>query len=151
MKRGKGYTGAGRAQIGALSPRYAFVVNPYSDVRFTACPKCRSITRARKLVLAIHVDAFGMIILRKTCRLCTVCEMVIVHRDELESLIADNLHSLGHSIHQPDYLVLGTVDSRLWRRGMTGGLSFDEVVRHMADFRKHLTIEQPGHGWGPSR
>jgi len=143
--------GAGRAQIGAVPPRYAFAVNPYSDVRFTACPKCRSITRARKLALAIHVDAFGMIILRKTCRLCTVCEMVIVHRDELEPLIADKLHSLGHSIHQLDYLVLGAVDSRVWRRGMTESLSLDEVVRHMADFRKHLTIEQTGHGWGPSR
>jgi hypothetical protein len=151
MKRDSAHTRAGQRQIGALSPRYSFALNPYSDARFTACPECRSITRLRKLPLAIHVDDFGMIILRKTCRLCTACEMVIAHQDELEPLVAAQLRGLGHSIDQPDYLVLGTVDPTVWRRGLTESVSLDEVVQHMADFRKHLQIEQTGHGWEPSR
>jgi hypothetical protein len=92
-----------------------------------------------------------MIILRKTCRLCTICEMVIVHQDELEPLVADQLRALGHSMDRPDYLVLGTVDPTVWRRGLTGRVSLDEVLEHMADFRKHLQIDQTGHGWEPSR
>jgi hypothetical protein len=142
---------AGQRQIGALSPRYSFALNPYSDCRFTACPECRSITRLRKLPLAIHVDALGMIILGKTCRLCIACEIVIVHQDELEPLVARQLRPLGHSIDQPKYLVLGTVDPRVWRRGLGKSVSLDEVVQHMAAFRKHLQIEQSGRGWEPSR
>jgi hypothetical protein len=139
--------GVGQKQIGALSPRYSFALNPYSEMRFTVCPECRSTTRIRKLPLVIHVERFGIIILRKTCRLCTDCDMVIVHQNELEPLVTNRLCALGHSIDQCDYLVLGTVDPKVWRRGLTGGVSLHEVVQHMADFRKHLQIEQTGHGW----
>ena len=151
MKRHSAHTGLREKRIGALAPRYLLALNPFSDARFTVCPICRSLTRLRKLPLAIHVDAFGMIILRKTCRLCTICEMLIVHLDELEPLVASQLSALGHSIDRPDYLVLGTVDPRVWRRGLTARISIDEVVHHMADFRKHLQIEQTGHGWKPPK
>lgn len=151
MKQRSARAPAGHRQIGALSPRYLFALNPYSGMRFTVCPGCRSITRLRKFPLAIHVDQFGMIILRKTCRLCTGCNMVIVHQDELEPLVASQLRALGHSIDQCEYLVVGTVDPKVWRKGLTGGVSLDEVVQHMADFQKHMQIEQTGHGWGPSK
>jgi hypothetical protein len=77
--------------------------------------------------------------------------MLIVHQDELEPLVAGQLRALGHSTVRPDYLVLGTVDPWVWRHGLTGSVSLDDVVQHMADFRKHLRIEQSGLGWEPSR
>jgi hypothetical protein len=77
--------------------------------------------------------------------------MVIVHQDELEPLIAARFRSVDHSVGRRDYLVLGTVDPKVWRSGLTGGVSLDEVVEHMADFRKYMQIEQDGHGWEPSK
>jgi hypothetical protein len=50
-----------------------------------------------------------------------------------------------------DYLVLGTVASDVWRRGLTGGVSFDELIANTADFRTHMQIEQIGRGWAPAK
>jgi hypothetical protein len=108
-------------------------------------------TRVRKLPLVIHIEGRGLLILRKTCRLCVACDMVIVHQHELEPLIGPRLRKIEGSRRPLDYLVLGTVDSDVWRRGVTGGVSFDELVSNMADFRKHMQIEQIGRGWAPAK
>lgn len=136
--------------MGALASRYSFALNPYPDVRFTTCPECRTKTRSRKIPLAIHTEGLGLSILRKTCRLCLDCDMLIVHRDELEPLIAARLLGRKATSRRLDYLVLGTVDSRVWRRGLAGGVSLDEVLHHMADFRRYMQIEQTGGGWQPA-
>ncbi len=136
--------------MGALPPRYSFALNPYA-VHFTMCPDCQTKTRVRKLPLAIHVEGLGLFVLRKSCRLCLACDMVIVHQQELELLIAARLREVEGPGRALDYLVLGTVASHVWRRGLTGGVSFDELVRNMADFRKHMQIEQIGRGWAPAK
>jgi hypothetical protein len=38
-----------RERMGALPPRYSFVLNPYTSERFTKCPSCETPTRIRKL------------------------------------------------------------------------------------------------------
>ena len=45
-----------KPKFGGLLPRYTFVLNPYTDYRFTRCPNCDQPTRLRKFVLFIHVD-----------------------------------------------------------------------------------------------
>jgi len=45
-----------KPRFGELPPRYTFVLNPYTDYRFTRCPNCDQPTRLRKFVLFIHVD-----------------------------------------------------------------------------------------------
>jgi hypothetical protein len=35
-------------RLGALSPRYSFVLNPHVRERFTKCPTCNALTRVRK-------------------------------------------------------------------------------------------------------
>src|SRR5437773_11525633 len=110
MKRASVRARPTQRHIGALSPRYSFALNPYTELRFTICPGCGSTTRVRRLALAIHVDQFGMVILRKMCRLCTGCDMVIAHQDELAPLISGRRRRLGRSIVRRGYLVLGTVD-----------------------------------------
>ena len=64
--------------MGALPARFSLALNPYSDARFTKCPQCEAKTRVRKIPFVIHVDGAGLVILRKTCRLCVGCEIVIV-------------------------------------------------------------------------
>jgi len=88
------------------------------------------------------------LILRKTCRLCLNCETVIVHQAEIESAIKASVGQAAATA--PDYLVLGTVGSRVWRQGLSGDLSMDELVRNMADFKAHLQITYTAGGWCPA-
>lgn len=100
-----------KPRMGALPPRYCFVLNPYLRERFTRCPRCEAKTRVRKIPLVIHVDPVGLVTLRKTCRLCVVCEMLIAHQGEIERLI-DGLGDDRAKSKKREYLVLGTVERR---------------------------------------
>lgn len=130
--------------MGALPPRYSFVLNPHIDQRFTRCPRCESRTRVRKIPLVIHLDSVGLVTVRKTCRLCVVCEMLIAHQAELELLI-DRFSDRGAV--KREYVVLGTVESRIWRRGFSGDLGVDELITQMADFKAYMRIDCTPGGW----
>jgi hypothetical protein len=131
--------------MGALARRYAFVLNPYVDAGFTKCPRCEAKTRVRKLPLVIHGEGFGLVVLRKTCRLCLDCETLVAHKDELDTLIRGVLGSAA----DPKYVVLGTASREAWRRGAEGSLSFDEAAQHMADFKTYLRVNFTPRGWYP--
>lgn len=48
-----------------------------------------------------------------------------------------------------DYLVMGTVERKLWREGMKAPRSIEDLVRNLHDFKQVLKLEyQPG-GWYP--
>ena len=136
-----------KARMGALPPRYSFALNPHADYRATSCPGCKAKTRVRKIPLVIHVEGVGLLILRKTCRLCLNCEMVIVHQAEIESVIKALAGQAAAAT--PDYLVLGTVGPRVWRQGLSGDVNLDELVRNMADFKAHLQVQYTPGGWYP--
>jgi hypothetical protein len=124
--------------MGALRRRYSFVLNPYRDAGFTRCPKCEANTRVRQLSLVIHVENVGLVILGKTCRLCVCCEVLITHQAEIEQLLSA---SLGRAIDNQDFVVLGTLDRQLWRRGLAHPVAFDAVKKHMADFKAYLRVD----------
>ena len=136
-----------KARMGALPPRYSFVLNPHADYRATSCPRCKAKTMVRKIPLVIHVEGVGPLILRKTCRLCLNCETVIAHQAEIESALKASAGQAAAAT--PDYLVLGTVDPQVWRQGLSGDLNINELVRNMADFKAHLQIEYTPGGWYP--
>ena len=124
--------------MGALPPRYSFFLNAYRDERFTRCPRCHATTRLRKIPLVIHVDSFGLVLLRKTCRLCVACEMLIVHEFELN---AEVQQVASRSDSDAEYLVLGTLRSGTWRAGMREHISVEQVKRDMADFVAYMKVE----------
>src|SRR4029079_6862173 len=97
-----------RKTIGKLPPRYAFLLNPYSDVRLSKCPKCDRPTHPRKFALMIHVDGWGPFVLGKTCRYCTPCELIIAHRDELEAELTGSFARLDPGVIGKEHLVIGT-------------------------------------------
>jgi MinD superfamily P-loop ATPase len=133
--------------MGALPPKYSFALNPHADYRATSCPSCQGKTRLRKIPLVIHVEGAGLLILRKTCRLCLNCEMVIAHQAEIESAIKASAGQATAAT--PDYLVLGTADPQVWRQGLSGDVNIKELVRNMADFKAHLQIKYTPGGWYP--
>lgn len=124
-------------RLGALPARYSFVFNPYRGERFTKCPSCDARTRVRKLPLVVHVDHLDgprLILLNKTCRLCLLCETLVVDRVELERvIIAAGISDAGKA---PVFVVLGTIDRRTWRRGLAGDAQLADVREHMADFKQ---------------
>jgi hypothetical protein len=140
-------------RLGALPPRYSFVLNPHVRERFTRCPSCDASTRTRKLPLVVHVeprDGPRLVLLNKTCRLCVVCETLIVDRAELENVII--AAGLSATVKPPDYVVLGTIDRRTWRRGLDDDTSLLDIREHMADFKKYLRVDVvPAHWERSSR
>jgi hypothetical protein len=140
-----------RAKIGKLPPRYCFILNPYRDERLSKCPKCHRPTHLRKFALFIHVDAWGPMALGKTCRYCTPCELIIVHQDELEAELAYHFSALAPEAIGRTYIVLGTVEKRIWQSGLQGrGNQLAEVLKHTAQFKRVLALHvEPGR-WYPT-
>ena len=79
------------------------------------------------------------VLLNKTCRLCLLCETLIVHRAELERVIIAS--GFSAAVHGQDYVVLGTIDRRTWRRGVAGDAQLADIREHMADFKKYLKVD----------
>ena len=132
--------------LGKLLPRYSFILNPYTDARLSKCPQCNALTRQKKFALLIHIDAWGLVPLGKTCRWCPSCELIMAHQDELEKVLTQNFSSLAPEVIGNKYLVMGTVDMKVWRKGLKGpGPTMQDVLDLTADFKKYCSLEvDPG-------
>jgi len=139
---GKTRRNTNQNRLGALPPRYALVLNPHVRERFTKCPSCDASTRIRKLPLVVHVEhppGPRLVLLNKACRLCVMCETLVVDRVELETVII--AAGLSATVTPPDYVVPGTIDRRTWRQGLGGDAALPDIREHMADFKKYLKVE----------
>ena len=141
-----------KAQIGKLAPRYSFILNQHPDERLSRCPQCHRPTHLRKFALLVHIDELGLITQGKTCRYCTRCELIIAHQDELEAQLAESVGTIALDVIGNKYIVLGTVETKFWQRGMQGHCpQLEEALNHTADFKRVLDlIVQPG-GWYPAQ
>lgn len=75
----------------------------------------------------------------------------MVHQDELESLLAYSFSSLAPEIIGNDYLVIGTVDKKVWKKGLEGkeeGLG--DMLKHIADFKRVYDLHVEPGGWYPA-
>jgi hypothetical protein len=150
LARKTGKTKQGLPRIGKLPPRYRFFLNPYTEYRFSSCPRCHAKMHQRKLPLVIHIDPLHLIALNKTCRYCPGCEVLIVHQNELESILAAMFaerwpHDLGNA-----YLVLGTMERADWKEGMRVEPSPADAFARMHDFREHLNFVVQPANWYPA-
>jgi hypothetical protein len=136
--------------LGKLPRKYTFILNPYTDARFTRCPGCDQKTRQRKLPLFIHVDPLNPIVLGKTCRYCPDCDLLIVHQDELEAQLEALFAERNPSLIGNDYLVLGTVERQAWREGMKQPKGIPEMLEYLHVFKEVRTVEYQPAGWYPA-
>lgn len=139
-----------KPRFGELPSRYTFVLNPYSDYRFTRCPNCDKPTRLRKYVLFIHVDPDHLLSMGKTCRFCPKCEWLIAHKDEVESELAILFNRLDPKAIGNDYLIIGTVERKVWREGLRHPKIINEILPHVADFKEVRRVEVRPAGWYPA-
>jgi hypothetical protein len=136
-----------KQQFGHLPPQYNFSVNPYPDMRFSSCPDCGRKTGQRKLPLLIHIDPIHLIALNYTCRYCRHCDMLIGHKDELEHLLTNMFAQYDPSVIGNDYLIVGTVEKKAWREGLTQPKSVADLLPHAHDFKSYQEIRMTMGGW----
>ena len=139
-----------RTRFGKLPPRYSFMLNPHSKVRLSKCPKCRRLTHLRKFALIIHIERCGPLALGKTCRYCTSCELIMAQKDELEAELAHSVAQIAPEVVGNEYMVLGTIEKKVWQAGLSGsGQPLDEMLKHVADFKKLYHLKYDPGGWRP--
>jgi hypothetical protein len=139
-----------RTRLGKLPPQYTFILNPYTDVRFSRCPMCDQKMHQRKVPLFIHVDPFNPVVLGYTCRYCPACDLLIAHQDRIEALLANLFAEHAPSVIGNDYLVLGTVERTAWREGMKQPKGIGDMLEHLHDFKEVRTVECRPAGWYPA-
>ncbi len=132
--------------------RYRFFLNPYDDMRFTSCPQCGVKMRQRKLPLSLFIEPKYPFILNKTCRYCPGCDLLIAHRNDLESLLAAIFAERAPQAIGNDYHVLGTVDRAYWREGFNAPNheTWKPLPEVLHEFKRVLSFTvEPAH-WGPA-
>jgi hypothetical protein len=139
-----------KIKIGNLPPRYSLLLNSHEDARLSKCPKCQKLTHLRKFALFIHIDGWGPMVLGKTCRYCSRCEVVMVHRKELEAELACGLSQMAPKAIGKDYLVLGTIEKKIWQEELGGpGKPVAAMLKHVADFKHQYDLGYKPGGWYP--
>lgn len=136
-----------RPGLGGLKPKYNFILNPYPDHRISRCPFCEKKTGQRKVPLLIHIDPLDMIALNYTCRYCQDCDLLIAHKHEIEHLMTDLFLHYDPDIIGNDYLIMGTVERKVWHEGMKQMLAVDKILPHLSHFvtyYQELRLTQPG-------
>jgi len=138
-----------KRQLGKLPPRYRFALNQYAETRCSKCPMCSRLTYMRKFPLLIHIDGFGLLTLGKTCRYCPKCEFIIAHQDDLEHFMTEIFSESHPEFVGNQYLVIGTVENKVWQQGMVEPLKIEEIWEHTADLKDHLALHYERRGWAP--
>jgi hypothetical protein len=133
--------------FGHQPPLHEFFLNPYTDARFTRCPKCDQPTKLRKKPLLIFIKPAQPVILGKTCRYCPKCDLLIAHKDELDRLLEGLSQQYYPGLVGNDYLVVGTLDRNSWKKGVHDRPDLEELLKPLHDFKRHLEFEVTGYGW----
>lgn len=127
--------------------RHYFFLNPYEDAAFTKCPKCGINTRIRRFPLVIHINPQQLLLLNKKCRYCVNCDLIIIKKSELESLMIACFKELKPEIIRNDYLVMGVAERKDWLESKKGKMPQGEIIARMLVFKDVLNFELVLSGW----
>ena len=127
--------------------RYCFFLNPYIDCAFTRCPQCETNTKLKKYCLLIHIEPHHLITLNKTTRYCPCCDLIIAKKEELEQLLCAICEKRFPEIIGNEYLVLGTMERKDWKKGMQGTMTAKEAMDYVYLFKDIWSFEVEPGGW----
>jgi hypothetical protein len=143
-------TKASKPRFGKLPPRYSFILNPYPDMRVSRCPFGDHKTGQRKLPLLIHIEPMHLIALNYTCRHCSVCDLLIAHKHEIEHLLTGLFSQYDPHVVGNEYLIMGTVEKGAWREGLQQPKAVVDILPHASDFAEYYEELRATHtGWYP--
>ena len=75
----------------------------------------------------------------------------MAHRDELEAGLAGTPAPVNFNAPGRGYLVLGTVELKVWKKGLGGGgTNINEMLEHTAGFKKYFDLDYDPGGWRPA-
>jgi predicted RNA-binding Zn-ribbon protein involved in translation (DUF1610 family) len=123
------------AELKDENRRHYFFLNPYNDAAFTKCPKCESKTVVRKFPLAIHIEPGQLLVLNKTCRYCTSCDLIIARKSQVEALMTACFEDKDPEIITNEYVVMGTLEKRDWRARNRMGKNPEETIKRTHVFK----------------
>ena len=133
--------------FGGLSPKYHFSLNPYPELRFSKCPICENKTGQRKLPLVIHVDPMHLIALNYTNRYCNRCDRLIGHKHEIEHYLTEMFLEQNPKIIGNNYLILGTLEKKVWRENINQSSSVNEIRPYIHDLKSYEELRMTMGGW----
>ena len=76
-----------------------------------------------------------MVILNKSCRFCPACELLIGHQDEIEGHLSQLFAELAPQVISNDYLVIGTLERKAWRRRLAERVDNAQTISALHDFK----------------
>jgi hypothetical protein len=85
--------------------------------------------------------------LNKTCRYCPRCDLLIAHQNDVEHFLACCFSEQKPEVVGNDYLVIGTLDRPVWKRGTQQQLTPQEMLEELHDFKEVVTFKLEW-GWG---
>lgn len=129
-------------RVGLQARRYKFFfLNPYSDVRFSYCPKCKGKTKLRKVPLVIQVSALQPVALNKICRYCPSCDLLIAHRNEVEEHLASLVGDRTSSLNDNSYEIMGIIERSDWQQSNSEPMTPDRLLECLHVFKQVLKFE----------
>jgi len=75
--------------------------------------------------------------------------LIITKQSEVEQLLTAGFFEINPEIIGNDYLVMGTLDKKDWRKGNKKEIDSSEAVKSMYVFKDHLDFEVVPAGWYP--
>jgi len=138
------------SRFGKLPPLYRFILNPHKELRCSTCPDCAGKTLVRKVPLVVAVLPEQIATINKHCRYCPRCDILIVHKDELERMLVIAFEKRAPKVIGNEYLVIGVLEPTAWRRREKDSLLVASLPEYVHDIKEYLELEFiPAH-WGPA-
>ncbi len=123
-------------RLGKLPPKHTFFLNPYQDDRFTRCPECDRPMKNRKNPLLIGVGTSVVMIFNIKGNFCPGCDLLIVHRDILDSYLITALFQRNPELSGALLMIFGTVERNTWRASQKRAVGWDEIIANLRDFKE---------------
>ena len=105
-------------------------------------------SKVRKKPFLIHIDPRHLLLLNVTGRYCPACDLIILHKDIVEDLMARTFERYDSSVIGNGYLIIGTVEQAYWRK-YKGQATTGPVLDNLHDFEDVVIYEPMRPRWLP--
>ena len=104
--------------------------------------------KVRKHPFFIHVDPNQAVVLNMNGRYCPHCDLLILHQDKVEELLAAALALQDPELIGNAYLIVGTVERKGWRQVQKEPYNLQAVFDNLHDFEEVVDFKPAHYGWG---
>jgi hypothetical protein len=126
-----------------------FFLNPYTDARFTRCPQCDAQTKVRKKIFVVHIEPGQLANLNMSGRYCPDCDLMILHQDIVENMLAWAFSSHNPDVIGNEYLIMGTLERKAWKTIQEQPYNHELVFDNLHVFKKVVKFEPQRYIWAP--